>query len=142
MAWNTESLCITLKELTPKGFKKDEYGNVWAWSCGKTELQKRFVSFYKKWENITSEYTEDDVINAYKQYLQDTIKKDGEISKYRKLLKYFIWKEVKGGEPESLLVKYLEEPENTSIEITTMVQNERVAVKETPANESWVDELV
>lgn len=132
-------LVKALRELTPAGLKDGK----WSWRGGPSEIKERLISFFKKWSDVNELYTSEDIINAYKQYLEDTKNTDGSPHKYRKLLKYFIWKEEKG-EKSSLLMKYLEVPEEASAEIRSLCNTIVINTDQDSGNqsESWIDTLL
>lgn len=136
-------LVKALRELTQAGFKEDEKGRKWLWRGYPSEIKERLISFFKKWSDVNELYNSEDIINAYKQYLEDTKNPDGTPHKYRKLLKYFIWKEEKG-EKTSLLMKYLEAPEEASAEIRSLCNTIAINNNQESGNqsESWIDTLL
>lgn len=145
--WNTKLLTTKLRELTPSALKRDANGiPTWSWKGSPTEIRKRLESFSTKFQEIVQDYSEEDVIKAYQQYINDTtvpvdaLHPEG-ISSMRKLLKYFIWKEKPDKTIESLLVKYLEIPEETSIEVKKYSKLNNSSNNAGNESTSWVDML-
>lgn len=124
--WNLRKLAEELKELTPK-LKKD---GKWNYADSVAIIQLRLQSFLRKFPNTDNLYTEEQVINAYKAYIKDTTNFDGSISRYRKLLKYFIWKLEDDGDISSTLLTYLENPKSESVNTTTEDEID------------WIDEVI
>lgn len=93
-------LAEKLKEIFPRG-KKD--GTSLYWSEGKSLIVKRLKGFIKKY----GEYTDDQIINATKKYVESF---NGDYT-FMRTLKYFIYKNVvNAGEIEysSDLLNYIE----------------------------------
>lgn len=111
--WDLVHLAINLKSQTPRG-KKD---GKWMWAESPIMIKVRLESFLKRFPEMQDKYTEEDVLNAYDRYLKDTTNPDGTINSYRRLLKYFIFKE--GEETKSDLVNYLELKEELDVTTTT-----------------------
>ena len=98
-----EKIAEAMKEIYPKGFKKDDYGNdAYPWR-GSTKMIKdrlrKFEEYYYNREKLDI----DDVIEATRRYVDMHKKKDPLLMKEMRLLKYFIYKE-----GESDLLNYLE----------------------------------
>ena len=98
-----EKIAEAMKEIYPKGFKKDDYGNdAYPWR-GSTKMIKdrlrKFEEYYYNGEKLDL----DDVIEATRRYVDMHKKKDPLLMKEMRLLKYFIYKE-----GESDLLNYLE----------------------------------
>ena len=103
MAWNLDQLSARLKEVAPKG-KKD---GRWFWADSVLQIKMRLMSFLNKFP-VSEEFTEDDVVASYSQYLKDT--EDAfthQVKTNRRLLKYFIWKQDGSGDISSDLLTYL-----------------------------------
>ena len=64
MAWNLDQLSARLKEVAPKG-KKD---GRWFWADSVLQIKMRLMSFLNKFP-VSEEFTEDDVVASYLQYL-------------------------------------------------------------------------
>lgn len=126
--WNLNDLAKKLKELTPKG-KKD---GKWLYAESVSLIKVRLTSFCNKFPDIAKTYSEDNVVEAYKRYLKDTTNFDGSISKWRKLLKYFIWKEGKDGDITSELINYLE-TDMSEVETIQTVDEKEI---------DWMDEII
>lgn len=134
--WN--DLAQKLREMTPSGLKDERY----SWRGSLSEIKNRLITFTKKWKDANTLYTTEDVIKAYQRYLDDSSNPDGTPHKWRKILKYFIWKEGRDGEDTSLLIKYLEEPEETSAEIRAMCNNVFSVDNAGNQSTSWIDKLL
>ena len=118
--WNLDRLAKELKELTPKA-KKD---GKWAYADGVGVIKIRLQSFSRKFPEYINNFKEEDVIEAYKSYMKDTTNFDGSISKYRKLLKYFIWKEESDGDISSILCTYLDNKDEEMENIQSVSEDE------------------
>lgn len=95
-------LARRLKEIFPQGKKP---GTNFYWSDGVALIKRRLKLFFKKYGDL---YTEDEIVEAAKKYVEGF---NGSYQ-YMRLLKYFIFKEVRGvnGEVEgtSELINYIE----------------------------------
>lgn len=118
--WNFDKLAKELKELTPNA-KKD---GKWAYADGVGVIKMRLKSFSQKFPEYINSYTEEDVIEAYRKYMKDTTNFDGSISRYRKLLKYFIWKQEDDGDISSVLCTYLDNKDNEMEDIQSVSEDE------------------
>lgn len=118
--WNFDKLAKELKEITPNA-KKD---GKWAYADGVGVIKIRLKSFSQKFPEYINNYTEEDVIEAYKKYMKDTTNFDGSISRYRKLLKYFIWKQEDDGDISSVLCTYLDNKDNEMEDIQSVSEDE------------------
>lgn len=118
--WNFNKLAKELKEITPNA-KKD---GKWAYADGVGVIKMRLKSFSQKFPEYISNYTEEDVIEAYKKYMKDTTNFDGSISRYRKLLKYFIWKQEDDGDISSILCTYLDNKDKEMEDIQSVSEDE------------------
>ena len=118
--WNFDKLAKELKEITPNA-KKD---GKWAYADGIGVIKMRLKSFSQKFPEYISSYTEEDVIEAYKKYMKDTTNFDGSISMYRKLLKYFIWKQEDDGDISSILCTYLDNKDKEMEDIQSVSEDE------------------
>lgn len=118
--WNFDKLAKELKEITPNA-KKD---GKWAYADGVGVIKIRLKSFSQKFPEYINSYTEEDVIEAYKKYMKDTTNFDGSISRYRKLLKYFIWKQEDDGDISSVLCTYLDNKDNEMEDIQSVSEDE------------------
>lgn len=118
--WNFDKLAKELKEITPNA-KKD---GKWAYADGVGVIKIRLKSFSQKFPEYINSYTEEDVIEAYKKYMKDTTNFDGSISRYRKLLKYFIWKQEDDGDISSILCTYLDNKDNEMEDIQSVSEDE------------------
>lgn len=118
--WNFDKLAKELKELTPNA-KKD---GKWAYADGVGVIKMRLKSFGQKFPEYIVNYTEQDVIEVYKKYMKDTTNFDGSISRYRKLLKYFIWKMEDDGDISSVLCTYLDNKDNEMEDIQSVSEDE------------------
>ena len=118
--WNFNKLAKELKEITPNA-KKD---GKWAYADGVGVIKMRLKSFSQKFPEYISNYTEEDVIKAYEKYMKDTTNFDGSISRYRKLLKYFIWKQEDDGDISSILCTYLDNKDNEMEDIQSVSEDE------------------
>lgn len=118
--WNFDKLAKELKEITPNA-KKD---GKWAYADGVGVIKIRLKSFSQKFPEYITNYSEEDVIEAYKKYMKDTTNFDGSISRYRKLLKYFIWKMEDDGDISSILCTYLDNKDNEMEDIQSVSEDE------------------
>jgi len=118
--WNLDLLARKLKEMTPKA-KKD---GKWAYADGVGVIKVRLQSFCSKFPDYQKNYREEDVVEAYKSYMKDTTNFDGSISRYRKLLKYFIWKLGEDGDLTSELCNYLDNKSEEMESIQTVSEDE------------------
>lgn len=145
--WDIKLLTSKLREATPSVLKRDEDGiPTWSYRGGPTEIKKRLETFTLKFPDAVQEYSEDDVLCAYKKYLEDTTvpidaKHPEGISDMRKLLKYFIWKEKYDKTIESLLVKYLEIPDEVSVEVKKYSKTKINVNNAGNESTSWIDQL-
>ncbi len=126
--WDLNKLAVTLKELTPKAIKDGK----WAYADGVSAIKNRLTLFVKKFPEIAKTYSETQVIEAYKKYLKDTTNFDGTISKYRRLLKYFLWRAEPDGDTSSVLANYLE---NDMSELETVHPVDEKEI-------DWMDEII
>lgn len=96
-------LAKELKNIFPKGKKE---GTAFYWSEGEVLIVKRLKVFFRKYDINT--YTNEQIIEAAKTYVESF---NGDY-KYMKLLKYFIFKEVRteesGVDIDSQLITYIE----------------------------------
>lgn len=118
--WNFDKLAKELKEITPNA-KKD---GKWAYADGVGVIKIRLKSFSQKFPEYITNYSEKDVIEVYKKYMRDTTNFDGSISRYRKLLKYFIWKQEDDGDISSILCTYLDNKDNEMEDIQSVSEDE------------------
>ena len=89
IAWDYTKLADRMKELTPRGRK----GGI-AWQDSTALTSKRIKRFTELFPDVEQTYTEDNVIDAYKNYINYVINHYGsENSQYRFALKYFIFKD-------------------------------------------------
>lgn len=102
-----EELAKALMELYPKG-KKPGTNTYWRGNLKDTKL--RLKKFYKLYGN---KYTDNQILEATKKYIEDHI----DLS-YMRVLKYFIWKDVKKVDSEG--IGYIEE----TSDLASYIENE------------------
>lgn len=113
-----EELAKALMELYPKG-KKPGTNTYWRGNLKDTKL--RLKKFYKLYGN---KYTDTQILKATKKYIEDHI----DLS-YMRVLKYFIWKDVRKVDSEG--VGYIEE----TSDLASYIENEG------QTEDNWLNEV-
>lgn len=113
-----EELAKALMELYPKG-KKPGTNTYWRGNLKDTKL--RLKKFYKLYGN---KYTDTQILEATKKYIEDHI----DLS-YMRVLKYFIWKDVRKVDSEG--VGYIEE----TSDLASYIENEG------QTEDNWLNEV-
>lgn len=113
-----EELAKALMELYPKG-KKPGTNTYWRGNLKDTKL--RLKKFYKLYGN---KYTDTQILEATKKYIEDHI----DLS-YMRVLKYFIWKDIRKVDSEG--VGYIEE----TSDLASYIENEG------QTEDNWLNEV-
>lgn len=113
-----KELAKALMELYPKG-KKPGTNTYWRGNLKDTEL--RLKKFYKLYGN---KYTDTQILEATKKYIEDHM----DLS-YMRVLKYFIWKDVRKVDSEG--VCYIEE----TSDLASYIENEG------QTEDNWLNEI-
>lgn len=113
-----EELAKALMELYPKG-KKPGTNTYWRGNLKDTKL--RLKKFYKLYGN---KYTDTQILEATKKYIEDHI----DLS-YMRVLKYFIWKDVRKVDSDG--VGYIEE----TSDLASYIENEG------QTEDNWLNEV-
>ena len=113
-----EELAKALMELYPKG-KKPGTNTYWRGNLKDTKL--RLKKFYKLYGN---KYTDTQILEATKKYIEDHI----DLS-YMRVLKYFIWKDIRRVDSEG--VGYIEE----TSDLASYIENEG------QTEDNWLNEV-
>lgn len=113
-----EELAKALMELYPKG-KKPGTNTYWRGNLKDTKL--RLKKFYKLYGN---KYTDTQILKATKKYIEDHI----DLS-YMRVLKYFIWKDIRRVDSEG--VGYIEE----TSDLASYIENEG------QTEDNWLNEV-
>lgn len=117
-----ENLAKKLMEIYPKG-KKEGTSQYWKGNPKDNRLRlKKFLKLY-------GEYTDEQIINATKKYVESF---NGDY-RYMRLLKYFIWKDEKKTNSDG--VGYIEEVS----ELASFIEN---MDDDTQVNKDWTSHLV
>lgn len=113
-----EELAKELMELFPKG-KKPGTNTYWRGNLKDTKL--RLKKFYKLYGN---KYTDNQILDATKKYIGDHV----DLS-YMRVLKYFIWKDIKKVDSEG--IGYIEE----TSDLASYIENEG------QTEDNWLNEV-
>lgn len=89
----------SLRNLFPKGMKKDDYGTPkWSWRGNAAEIEKRLRVFFREF----GEYSQEEIYKATEHYVKRMTD-----DKFMKILPYFIW-DKRGGDYSSPLATEIE----------------------------------